>query len=346
MRQSDYLMNPFDPPDATIVGLEKILSPLKRIDVSPRAIHSSGNVAGVIRPDARVTALRRLVWPAIAAASVVMLLSAVATYGRAMGPWTVATMPAGARFATEVPELRTVRPGDVITTDSVSSARLNVGLIGRTKMDPGSRVRVVHASASQYRLALEKGVMHARIWAPPRFFLVETKNALAVDLGCAYTLRANPDGSVWMKVESGEVELVSARSRVRVPAGNTASIHADGSSGLPVPVKASARLVNAVSSFEKNPAGPVDSILEAADSSTTIVLWHLLERVSADDRGRVFDRLSSVSSFPKGVTRPDIVKLDSEALEKLRGSLTQSWSTEAVPLWKRWWRAAFSLARS
>ena len=37
--------------------------------------------------------------------------------------------------------------------------------------------------------------MHAVIDAPPRYFLVETASAIAVDLGCIYTLSADERGN-------------------------------------------------------------------------------------------------------------------------------------------------------
>ena len=40
-------------------------------------------------------------------------------------------------------------------------------------------------------MALDQGTIHARIWAPPKFFYVNTQAAVAVDLGCAYTLHVD-----------------------------------------------------------------------------------------------------------------------------------------------------------
>ena len=40
-----------------------------------------------------------------------------------------------------------------------------------------------------HRMALDRGTIHARIWAPPKLFVVNTAAATAIDLGCAYTLQ-------------------------------------------------------------------------------------------------------------------------------------------------------------
>jgi hypothetical protein len=347
--QLDYLTNPEVPSDPEIVRLEDALRPLREIDVTghlefhyrpllvPRGTESVSRRRLLVRPST---------WPVVAAAAILLLIGAVETFGSAMRPWTVVDLPGGAHATTGIPKTRKVETGDWIITDSVSSARLNVGVVGRTDIRPGSRVRIVATTTSQHRLALDQGELHARIWAPPKFFLVETKNALAVDLGCEYTLRASSDGSVWLSVESGEVELVSARSLIRVPAGNSATINADGTSGIPVPWTASDALIAALSSFEKfRDEVSLDRVLTLTDSSSTIVLWHLLPQVDESARGKVFDKLATVTLVPRGLTREKIVRLDWEALQNLRTFLAPAWSTEEVPLWKRWWRTAWSLVR-
>jgi len=344
----DYLMNPGDPVDAGIRDVERALAPLRAIDVTSRveASHRSAAVVGSIRVASRRSMWSRVIaGPLVAAAVLTVLFGAVETYGRAMRPWTVVNIPSGVPLAA-VPQPRAVVAGDWIVTDSASSARLNVGFIGRTRIEPGSRVKVVDASTGRYRLALERGQLHARIWAPPRFFTVETGKALAVDLGCEYTLRAYPDGSAWLRVESGEVELVGSGSVVRIPAGNSASIQADGSPGIPTPSTASDTMVRAVTMFEQTRDDrSLDALLSITDSSSTIVLFHLIPRVYASDRGEVFDKLESIHGVHRGVSREAILRLDASALETLRTSLAPSWTTEVVPLWKQWWRAGWSVLR-
>ena len=62
-------------------------------------------------------------------------------------------------------------------------------------------------------MALDRGRIRALIWAPPRYFFVNTPSAVAVDLGCAYTLDVDPRGwglvhvtSGWVAFEHGERE--------------------------------------------------------------------------------------------------------------------------------------------
>ena len=59
-------------------------------------------------------------------------------------------------------------------------------------------------------MALDRGTIHARIWAPPKLFFVNTQ-ALAVDLGCAYTLQIDEQGAT----AACDQRLGGARARGR-----------------------------------------------------------------------------------------------------------------------------------
>ena len=54
-------------------------------------------------------------------------------------------------------------------------------------------------------MALDRGEIRARIWAPPRLFFVNTPSATAIDLGCAYTLQVDDRGWGKVRVETGWV---------------------------------------------------------------------------------------------------------------------------------------------
>ena len=79
------------------------------------------------------------------------------------------------------------------------------GEIGRVDVDPNTRLQLVEARGREHRMALEKGTIHAQIWAPPKFFVVDTPSAVATDLGCAYTLKVDASGAGLVRVTSGWV---------------------------------------------------------------------------------------------------------------------------------------------
>jgi hypothetical protein len=74
-------------------------------------------------------------------------------------------------------------------------------------IDENTRVRLLETQPTEHRLELARGKMSAHIWAPPRLFFVNTPSAVAADLGCAYTLEVDDQGSSLLRVTSGWVAL-------------------------------------------------------------------------------------------------------------------------------------------
>ncbi|HEX9963237.1 MAG TPA: FecR domain-containing protein, partial [Pyrinomonadaceae bacterium] len=85
--------------------------------------------------------------------------------------------------------------GQFLETDANSRARVQVSNIGQVEIAPNSRVQLVRTHSTEHRLSLERGLMKAKILAPPRLFIVDTPSAVAVDLGCEYTLEVDKDGN-------------------------------------------------------------------------------------------------------------------------------------------------------
>ena len=327
----DYLWDPRATPDPDIERLEALLRPLK-------------HQAAPLRADT-LTARRRRhhavrPWLMAAAALLVVAIGVRVITGDRAAPWSVAALRGTpvTRSATGEVAHGTLAGGGVVETDARSAATLTVGRIGRAELGPDSRLRLLDAGATEHRLFLERGTMHAVIDAPPRYFLVQTASALAVDLGCVYTLSADERGNGMLVVEEGEVELQRGAVHAAVLAGNSATIRAGAGPGLPFPSAAGAALRRAVAAYDADPSAPgaVDAVLRAADARSTITLWHLLQRESPEGRARVYDRLASLAPPPASVTRERVLRGESGALQRWRTDLQESWITEP-PVWRRWW---------
>lgn len=360
----DYLWDPTAAPTPEIAELEALLRPLahrpdavdaarlfERADTG--AVGASPPAPGGHPAEPRV----RPPWPrrwrplAVAAALVGVVLGVRALSRSTAEPWDVTTVAGHPAVAGTAPASGTrLVPGGTLETDATSRARLNVGWIGRAEVGPNSRLRLVRAEGTEHRLALERGTMHARIWAPPRFFLVETPSALAVDLGCVYSLVVQPDGTGFLRVESGQVELVEGTRRALVLAGNEATLHPGRGPGLPYPVDAPATFRRALAEWEATEgaglastrAEALDALLAASTPRTTVTLWHLLRRVDAPARARVYVRLATLAPPPDGVGPAAVLRLEPRALDAWRDALEPTWTTESVSAWKRVWRRVWS----
>jgi hypothetical protein len=332
----DYLWNPTATPNPDVVRFETALRTLQR-----RPHRGIRDFDPASLPAARTAkrSPRDVKWPVAAIAAAILLVVALAAARRITSPWAVVMV----RDSGVIPSVQTRAPlnaGEWIVTDAVTRARLNVGSLGKAEIGPSSRLRLVRAALTEHRLELAEGTLHARIWAPPRFFLVETISALAVDLGCVYTLQIDQLGAGMLRVESGEVELVGPVHRARVPAGNSIHVNRTMGPGLPFPDNASPEFIAALTALEKNQrSGELQSLLDAATPRTTITLWHLLPRVDGTERVAVVRRLAQLSPLPAGTPLESVMRLDPQSMAAWRASLEPTWSNEKVYFWKRWWRS-------
>jgi len=227
-----------------------------------------------------------------------------------------------------------LRVGDVLHTNAATRATIQVGAIGYVNVEPNSTIRLLEATATDHRLALDKGTMHATIFAPPRLFFVETPSALAVDLGCAYTMSVDESGGSILEVTSGWVSLEYGGRESIIPAGAMCATRTGFGPGTPFQQDASPALRQALGTYD---FGLADSaslavVLHEARNIDSITLWHLLFRTGGSHRERVYDRLAFLVPPPEGVTRSGMLAGDPEMINRWQKYLNLGTS----PWWKFW----------
>ena len=228
--------------------------------------------------------------------------------------------------------------GEWLETDDKSSAQIKVANIGHVEVDPNTRLRLVETRVTEHRLELQRGRLHARIWAPPRLFFVNTPSAVAADLGCAYTLEVDERGGSRLHVTSGWVALEAGARDSIVPAGAACVTRPGTGPGTPYFEDAPAPLVAALSrlDFEQGGAAALDVVLAEARTRDTLTLWHLLSRVEAgEQRERVYGRLAALVPPPDGVTREGVLRLDRAMLDRWKDDLESKWNFENLPTLKK-----------
>jgi hypothetical protein len=264
--------------------------------------------------------------PALAAALVAALGAALWLHVRSAPAWRVA-------FTAGRPTLAS----GAITTDSASAARIAVagGRLGQVDVEPHSHVRLLVAARLEQRLALDVGTIRARISAPPRIFTVETPSATAVDLGCAYTLAVDRHGTSLIHVTLGWVELDRPNGTSVVPFNMSAYTRPGFAPGTPFADRADAALKAALYrfDFEQGGDGALAVVLERANTSDAITLWHLLRRTSGAARALVYLRLAALAPPPAGVTQEGVLQLRPRDLQTWWDALPGSPGT--LPRWQR-----------
>ena len=330
---NEYLWDGSGEPDAEIVRLERTLAVLRHKGTPP-ALPLRERRLG-----------RRLLFPALSVAAAILLLAAAAWFvlaGRRNG-WDVrslaglpvvdgAAVNSGGRLGI----------GEWLVTDGASRARIAVGRIGEVDVDPNTRVQLVESHGREHRLALTRGTIHARIWAPPRFFFVNTPSATAIDLGCAYTLHVDDTGAGLVRVTHGWVGFERDGRESYIPKGAVCATRPGIGPGTPYYDDAPSgygeamMLLDFGAPTDPGRAAALDLVLSRARKRDGLTLWHLLVRGSPDERVRVYERLAALVPPPSGVTRDAVLRGDRAALDRWWDALGVDTAT-----WWRLWKKKF-----
>ncbi len=230
--------------------------------------------------------------------------------------------------------------GKWLETDDTSRAQIDVANIGQVEVEPNTRVRIVETGLTEHRMELARGTLHARIWAPPRLFFVDTPSAVAADLGCAYTLEVDDAGRSLLRVTSGFVALERGARESIVPAGAACLTQPGVGPGTPFFEDASEELADALKrfDFEQGGADALRVVIENARPRDTLTLWHLLSRTEGDERASVYERLAALAAPPEGVTREGVLGLDRPMLGTWKDLLEDQWVNEDLRSVRKAWR--------
>lgn len=324
-----YLWDLSGDPDPEVQELERLLSPLR---------HQARPLDFDAVPVEPLPSLHRRWQLSLAATLILVVLGGGwlalrrppfrGTAAPAEAGWDVARLAGSPRLGPrEVAEGGRWAVGEWLETDATSRARVRIGAIGTMDVEPNSRLRLVGTGPHEHRLALSRGKIGADVTAPPRLFLVETPAALAVDLGCTYTLEVDAAGGGLLRVTRGFVSLEQGGRQSYVPAGALCRMRPGHGPGTPRFADAPAPLQAALDAFDFDgaTAESLAIVLGAARPMDGLTLWHLLPRVDLRERGGVYDRLATLVPPPGTVTREGVLRLDAAELEAWKAVLERSW---------------------
>ena len=295
--KDDYLWDSAGEPDAEVQRLEYLLS----------GFRANGRAPDL--PVGTWSARVRQGWSAIAAGIAVAAAGVWLGSGSAPEGWQVDRSGSGTTR---------LEVGDTLETGAGAHATVNIGQIGVIDVEPNSRLRLVRARKNEHRMALDHGLIHAMIWAPPRSFVVDVPSAAAVDLGCFYTLEVAADGAGLVTVISGWVGFERDGRESFIPAGALCRTRPDAGPGTPYREDASPAFRQALADFDFAHGGDaaLALLLTEAKRDDAFTLWHLLTRCDAAQKPRVYDSLAALAPPPAGVTRQGILRADREMLDR------------------------------
>ena len=172
--RDDYLWDGSGEPDPQIQKLESTLGRFRHNRAAPEFPEIPISAQPARR--ARFLALPR--WPQWAAvAAAVLVITAVGFLLLRTRPvvvmrsnWDVTRVGGAPRVEGKTmaaSETRNLGLGQVLETDPSSKASLRDANTGEIEVEPDTRLRVFAGNSGSKRLTLERGTIHATIWAPP-----------------------------------------------------------------------------------------------------------------------------------------------------------------------------------
>ena len=309
----EYLWDRTGERDPEIAWLEEVMGRLKYSRSKSFAAYPSKAIA---RPRSRW-------WLAAAAVLVIGMLSVPFLLRGPLTNWQTAD---GHRL----------RAGQTIEAGA-SDTKIQENATGELTIDSGSRVRLVQATDHEQHFHLERGTIHALIWAPPGRFVVDTWSSRTIDLGCRYTLQVEKDGTGLLTVETGWVAFERNKVESFVPAGAACVTRPGKGPGTPYFLDAPAALTTALARFDvSGEASALETAITASRRRDGLTLWHLMVRTQGEQRGKVFDRLASLIAMPAEVTRQTVIQGDPDAIDGVWNALDLG-NTDWWRGWKRQW---------
>jgi hypothetical protein len=350
MMNENYLWEASGAPDPEIQRLESLLADFRQADcalvlpaetlAAPRRLHSL---------------LLHMPWfPRLATAAAILLALGITLFfslrpkpAPETGPaWEVANLQGAPQIGTKTIAANQapakLHVGQTIVTNADSRASLSQSDLGEIRIDPNSRLRLVQTDANRKRIQLDVGTIHAAIWAPPGTFVVDTPSAVAIDLGCAYTLQVAPDGSGTLRTTLGWVGFHLNGRDSFIPAGAMCSTRPALGPGIPYFEDTTPAFRQAIAQFDSSPENSparnaaLATILSEARKQDALSLWHLLSRTTGSERAQVYARFSALVPPPAGVTRSGILNLDQSMLDLWWNSL----GLGEISLWRYWEQSA------
>jgi hypothetical protein len=349
MMNEDYLWDASGAPDPEIQRLESLLADFRQAD---RALVLPAEIP-VAPSKFRAMLVHIFALPRLAAAAAILFALGVTLFFMSSKPvpetgptWDVANLQgtpqigANAIAANQAPAK--LHLGQTIITNNDSRASLSQSDLGEIRIDPNSRVRLLQTDANRKCIRLDVGTIHAAIWAPPGTFVVDTPSAVAIDLGCSYTLHVAPDGSGTLRTTYGWVGFHLNGRDSFIPAGAMCSTRPELGPGIPYFEDATSAFREGIEQFDSSPENSparnaaLSAILSGARKQDALSLWHLLARATAAEREQVYARFAALVPPPAGVTRTGILNLDQSMLDLWWNSL----GLGEISTWRFWEQSA------
>ena len=148
----------------------------------------------------------------------------------------------------------------------------------------------------------------------------ETASPKDLARGVEYDVVVDTSRVATIGVSVGQLAIVYGLDSALVPQGNALSLYPDGGVGLPFPLNASTSLRDAIWAVDSGGASRehLEALLSVVTARGTIALWHLLPRLSTEDRTRALSRMLALVPASARVPVTVVSLTDADVMESWR----------------------------
>ncbi|MGE5804193.1 MAG: anti-sigma factor family protein [Ignavibacteria bacterium] len=202
---------------------------------------------------------------------------------------------------------------DILETFS-NSVAIMIPEMGQVSLNPWSKIQ----KKGSYNFSLSKGDITAENKNAAESFIAQvfTSEIKCTGSGVTYKVKINNNNTAELNVSKGRAIVTGNKLESVVTPGFVCRIREKGPE-IPISLNSSEETKKAYELLSYyNDQDALNEVLNLSGLADGISLWHLLKRITGDNRGAVFNKLYSLYSPPKGVDQESILRLKEEALNK------------------------------
>ncbi len=209
-----------------------------------------------------------------------------------------------------------INPDDLITTDDISTAIVEIPDVGTIKLLNGTSFKRLKKNNSCELLygsisIKTKGIKRNLNVVIPEA-IVENFNSTA-----KYSIRTDTRGNTDIELEAGWLRIISGNNQIIFPGHYFLKILRGSGASIPYYSGSEFELVALLEEylFGGRRGTTLNRILASSTEKESITLWNLLQRVTPDQMGVVYDKLYEFVPHPVSAEKKEILNLDPDALQ-------------------------------
>ena len=209
-----------------------------------------------------------------------------------------------------------INPGDLITTDDISTAIVEIPDVGKIKLLNGTSFKRLKKSNT---CELLQGSAFINAEGTKRILSVVIPEAKIENFNSSakYSIRTDTRGNTDIELEAGWLRVISGNNQTIFQGHYNLKILRGSGASLPYYSGSGFELITLLEEylFGGRRGTTLNRILASSTEKENITLWNLLQRVTPEQRGVVYNKLYELVPHPDSIEKKEILNLNPDALQ-------------------------------